>query len=273
MSSERKRSARVIAVTSGKGGVGKTNVSVNLSVAMARMGRRTLLVDGDLGLANANILLGLNAQRTIGDVLGRGLALDEVVQRGPGGLMLLPGHSGHDVVTGLDRHDRSRLADTLRPMADALDYVVLDTASGISPQNMALASASDMVLLVLSAEPTAFMDAYALVKVLAVEHGCASISVVTNQAEGEAGGRELFRHFREVVKRFLPVTLFHLGSIPRDPSVREAVFRRSACVEAFPDAPASAAFNRLARTISDAELPAGPGGDSFFGMEALHGAH
>jgi flagellar biosynthesis protein FlhG len=267
------RSARVIAVTSGKGGVGKTNVSVNLSVALARMGKQAMLVDGDLGLANANILLGLNTTATIADVLARDCAMADVVQEGPSGLKLVPGHSGSGLNPALAASDRRRLADAFRPYAEEVDHVLVDTATGISPEALSLVAASDVILLVLSSEPTAFMDAYQLVKVLALDHGRSDISVVTNMVESETLGQQLFDHFQSVVARFLPTQLAYLGSIPRDEHVREAVLRKRCCLEAFPDSRASAAFSRLARAISDKKLPMTEGGQRFFGMEALHGAH
>lgn len=267
------RSARVIAVTSGKGGVGKTNVSVNLSVALARMGKQAMLVDADVGLANANILLGLNAGATLADVIARQCGMADVVQEGPGGVMLVPGHSGGRSSPALADSERERLASAFRPYAAELDHVLVDTATGISAEAMGFLAAADAVLLVLSSEPTAFVDAYQLVKVLALEHGRAEISVVTNMVDDEASGHQLFRHFEEVVKRFLPTNLNYLGSIPRDEHVREAVLRKRCCIEAFPESRASAAFRRLARALSRQDLPLTQGGHRFFGLEAAHGAH
>lgn len=273
MSGLSERSARVIAVTSGKGGVGKTNLSVNLSVALARMGKQAMLVDGDVGLANANILLGLNSNGTIADVIAQGACLADVVQSGPDGMRLVPGHSGGGLGLALTESDRDRLGRAFRPYAAEVDHVLVDTATGISTEALEFVAASDLILLVLSAEPTAFMDAYQLVKVLALEHDRTDIAVVTNLVDDEAAGRQLFDHFQEVVKRFLTTRLTHLGSIPRDEHVREAVLRKRPCMEVFPDSRASAAFARLARRLSDQTLPTTAGGDRFFAMEALCGAH
>jgi len=262
------RTARVIAVTSGKGGVGKTNVAVNLSVALSRMGKRAMLVDADIGLANANILLGVNAARTIADVLADQRSAEEVVQSGPAGLFLVPGHSGVTVPRASNRG----LGHAFRSYAGTLDHVVVDTASGIGAESLELVATSDIILIVLSAEPTAFMDAYALAKILVLEHGCSSLWVAPNMVDDEASGRALFHHFREVTKRFLPAEINYLASVPRDDHVREAVFRKRCCIEAYPDCRASVGFTRLARAVADLDMPLTEAGHRFFGMEALHGA-
>ena len=268
------RTARVIAVTSGKGGAGKTNLSVNLSVELAKLGRRTMLVDCDVGLANANILLGVDSERSIADVALHDRAMADVTQRGPGGMMLLPGHSGLGLGGGLADDARAGLAAAFRPHAQEIDDVIVDTGGGLAGEGLSLVAASDMILLVLANEPTSFMDAYALVKALTMRHGCASFSVVTNRVSGEADGRALFDRFERVVEQFLPVHLDHVGSVPEDPYLRDAVYAKRCCVEAFPSSPAATAFRRLARRIAASDTPMLPGGHRFFGLEeAVHGAH
>ncbi|WP_114954178.1 MinD/ParA family protein [Sphingosinicella terrae] len=273
MNSRPVRNARVIAVASGKGGVGKSNVSVNLAVALAGVGRQAMLVDCDMGLANANILLGINGNWTLGDVLGRHCALEDILQRGPGGILLAPGHSGTGIGSTLGERDRQWLAGAFRPYADSLDYVVVDTGSGISLETLGIVAASDRILLVLSGEPTAFMDAYALVKALTVKHGCAEVSVVANMVTDDESGRALYERFAAVIGKFLAVELDYLGAIPEDRHLRDAVLRKRCCVEAYPSARASRAFRRLAERIVQTELAPIAGGHRFFGMEALHGAH
>jgi flagellar biosynthesis protein FlhG len=263
----------VIAVTSGKGGVGKSNLSVNLSVALARLGRKAMLVDCDAGLANANILLGVNGAWTLGDVLGRHCGLDDILQQGPGGILLAPGHSGTGVGSRLGDRERQSLASAFQPYAGRLDYVVVDSGSGISSETLGIVAASDSIFLVLSGEPTAFMDAYAMVKALVVKHECDRISVVTNMVADDVAGGELFERFRSVIVKFLDVRLDHLGSVPEDRHLRNAVLSKRCCVEAYPSSRASRAFTQIAKKVAELELPPMAGGHRFFGMEALHGAH
>lgn len=273
MISTTNRSARVTTVTSGKGGVGKTVIGANLAVALAKMGQQAMLVDADLGLANANIVLGLYAATTIEDVLFRGCEMPAIVQHGPSGVYIVPGHSGGGSSPWLGERDRNRLADCFRPYARKLDHVLVDTATGISPQILSLAATSDQILLVLTDEPTAFMGAYAQVKALVADHGCTSVSVVTNLVEDDRAGRRLFSHFEEVVTRFLDVELDHIGSIPRDDHVRKAVSQRRCCIEAFPLSRASVAISNIAATLVERAVPLTAGGHRFFGMEAQHGSY
>lgn len=270
MSEAVERPARVITLASGKGGVGKTNLAVNLGIALARLGRRAMLVDCDFGLADAAILLGLSPSATIEDYMEGRAPLASVITERADGLLVAPGGSGAGVMPIIESAERRRLAEGMRPYADSLDYVVVDAPSGIARQTLGLLAASDRVLLVLSAEPAAFLDAYATLKLLMLEHGCAHISVIANMVEHEAAGRELFQRFRDVAARFLPSGPHYLGSVPRDEHVRAAVLHKRAWIEAFPASRAAAAMLRLARALDDLHLPAAPGGARFFGMETLH---
>jgi len=270
MSRAMTRSARVIALASGKGGVGKTNLAVNLTLALARMGRRSMLVDCDLGLANAAILLGLNAEVTLEDFIGGRIPLEAVVTEGPAGMLVVPGGNGIGALPLIERAERRRMAQGFRPYAETLDYMMVDAPSGISRQTMSVVATSDRVLLVLAGEPAAFMDAYATLKLLTLDHGCDAIAVVTSMVDHESAGRDLFRRFRDVAARFLPCALTHLGSIPRDEHLRAAVQAKRPLLEAYPQSRAAAAFTRLAHALDDLAMPASAGGTRFFGMEVLH---
>ena len=259
--------ARMIAVTSGKGGVGKTNVAVNLAVALAKSGARTLLVDCDMGVANAGILLGLNPSLTLADLLARHCELADIIVPGPCGIGLAAGHSGIGIGSTLSEAERARLLKALETEAGQYDHIIVDTGAGIGAESMALVAAADRALIVLAPEPTAFMDAYALVKALAVGQGVSDFTVVTNLVESDQAGRALFDHFESVITRFLDVRLDHAGSIPEDPYVREAVRRKRCCMDLFPSARASKAIARIAPRIAGGVGIAVPPK-----MEAVHGA-
>ena len=261
--------ARIIAVASGKGGAGKTNVSVNLAVAFARLGGRTMLVDCDMGLANAAILLGMPSAWTIGDLLSGRCGVEDLLQRGPAGLQFLPGHSGTGSGSTLSAAERGRLLEALRPYARRYDHIVIDTGGGIEASSLALVAAADTPLIVLTPEPTSFVDAYAMVKALNVSHGTPSFEIVANMVPHDLAARALFDKFRAIVTRFIDVDLVYAGAIPADPFVREAVLRKRCVVEAFPGAPAARAFAALARRMA-CPPPVIP--EPIY-AEAGHGAH
>ena len=263
--------ARITAVASGKGGAGKTNVSVNLAVAFAKLGGDTMLVDCDMGLANAAILLGLPSAWTIGDLLAGRCGIDDLLQRGPGGLHFLPGHSGTGSGSTLSGAERRRLLAALRPYAERFDHIVIDTGGGIEASSLALVAAADTPLIVLTPEPTSFVDAYAMVKALSVSHGTQNFAVLANMVTHDVAGRALFDKFRAIVTRFIDVDLSYAGAVPTDQFVREAVLRKRCVVEAFPGAPASRAFAAIARRLA-CPMPRNPMPDPIF-AEASHGAH
>jgi flagellar biosynthesis protein FlhG len=261
--------ARLIAVASGKGGAGKTNVSVNLAVAFARLGGRTMLVDCDMGLANAAILLGMPSAWTIGDLLSGRCGIEDLLQRGPAGLQFLPGHSGTGSGSTLSAAERGRLLEALQPYATRFDHIVIDTGGGIEASALALVAAADTPLIVLTPEPTSFVDAYAMVKALSVSHGTPSFEILANMVPHDLAARALFDKFRAIVTRFIDVDLVYAGAIPCDPFVREAVLRKRCVVEAFPGAPSARAFAALARRMA-CPPPAMP---EPILAEVGHGAH
>lgn len=264
------RQARIVSVTSGKGGVGKTSIAVNLAAALSRIGSRTLLVDCDLGLANAAILMGHDSPVTINDVLEGRLSVDEVVSEIDDHLLILPGLTGAGEMPAFDAEARNRLAHGLRPFARMTNFILVDSPTGVSRQAMEIVSAADSVVLVLSEEPTAFMDAYATAKILALDHGCMSFQIVANMVSNEGAGRDLFARFHDVVSRFLPVAISFLGSIPADRHMRDAVLHKRPCVMAYPHSPAAIAISRIAARIGDLNIPISPGGDRFLAQEVPH---
>ncbi|MBK8973640.1 MAG: MinD/ParA family protein [Hahellaceae bacterium] len=260
---------QVIAVTGGKGGVGKSNVSINLSLALVEMGRRVVLMDADLGLANIDVLLGITASRNIGDVLAGTCTLKEVLVEGPGGIRIVPASSGTQHLTHLGPLEHAGLINAFSEISDDLDVLVIDTAAGISEQVVAFLRAAQEVLVVVCDEPTSITDAYALIKLLNKQHQMLRFRVLANQVRSEQEGRHLFGKLTKVTDRFLEVALQYVGSIPFDEAVRKAVQRQRAVYEAYPRAKASLAFRQLAQKVDSWPLPSGPRGNLEFFVERL----
>jgi flagellar biosynthesis protein FlhG len=253
-----------IAVASGKGGVGKTFLAVNLSVALARGGLRVGLFDADVGLANASLLLGLDPAHSIAEVAAGQCALDTAVERGPAGVRLVSGGHGHAHLADLTPGACERLLAAMAPLGTMLDLLVIDTAPGLSAPARAFIASAALVLVVITPEPAAFMDAYALIKALAQENGRREFWVAANQVADAAEGRRLFDQFALVARRFLPVALDWAGAVPHDPLARKAALERAPLVELRAHAPAAIAITRLgarlaARLAEQAQAEATPG--------------
>lgn len=252
---QRRRAAapppRVIAVASGKGGVGKTHITVNLAILAARAGRRVLIVDADLGLANADIVLGVTPTHHIGHLLDGSAGIEDVLTHGPHGLRILGATSGVQELSRLLPEQQRLLLAALQPLEGRFDLVLIDCAAGIGENVVFFASAAQEVLLVVTPEPTSLSDAYATVKVLSQQAGVSRFLVVANQA-ADFQGRDVFRRLSQVSERFLEARLSYLGEIPRDENVASALRSNQALVERFPSSIGSRAFAAI-----DAALSAG----------------
>lgn len=244
------RPVRVLAVASGKGGVGKTNISVNLGVALAALGEQVMLLDADFGLANVDVLLGLTPKQTLADVVAGRATLAEVILAGPKGLKLLPSASGKRHMAEMSPSQHAGIVQVVSAFDGPLDTLVVDTAAGINDAVLTFCQAAQEVLVVVCDEPASITDAYALVKVLCRERGVHRMHVVANMVRGPVEGRVLYDKLARVVERFLPeASLAYLGAIPQDEALRRAVQKQKPVVEAFPSAPAAAAFRELALRI------------------------
>jgi flagellar biosynthesis protein FlhG len=256
---------RAIAVASGKGGVGKSNVVANLAIALRRRGQRVIVLDADLGLANLDTLLGLNPRATLRHVVQGECAIRDVLVEGPAGIQLVPAASGFEELTQLSDAQRLRLLEQVDSLEDAFDVLLLDTGTGISPNVLFFATAAHETIVVVTPEPTALTDAYALVKVLATRYAERRFGVLVNMARGELDAKRTFTHLSRVAERFLHVGLRYVGWVPFDAEVPEAVRRQRAVVELAPGAPVSRAFAALAdRLLAHASVPAPKGGLQFF---------
>lgn len=252
------RLARVLAVTSGKGGVGKTNLAVNLSLAFRELGQEVALVDADLGLANADLLLGVVPQRHLGDVLEGRCSVVEALQPVPGGIHLLAGASGLVELAHADAPTLRRLVGQLRILDRQVDLVVIDTGAGIGRQVLNLVGAAREVLVVLTPEPTSLTDAYSLVKVMADRRSAARWYVVVNMSPSVSEGLRVAERLSAVVRRYLGMELTVLGCVPRDEAVGQAVLRQVPVLLAFPRSPAARAVRAIAARLLG--LPPLPGG-------------
>lgn len=260
---------QVIAVTGGKGGVGKTNVAINLSVCLAQMGRRVALLDADLGLANIDILLGLNPRHTLEDVLEGKCALMDVMVQGPGGIRIIPASSGIQHMAQLGAAEHAGLIHAFSDISEQIDVLIVDTAAGISDSVVSFVRAAQEVLVVVCDEPSSITDAYALIKLLNRDYGLVRFRVLANMTRSPQEGKNLFNKLTQVSERFLDVTLQYVGAIPWDETVRKAVQRQKAVVDIAPRSKAGVAFRQLAEKVDLWPLPSTPRGHLEFFVERL----
>jgi flagellar biosynthesis protein FlhG len=270
--SQRIRAAQpvqTIAVTGGKGGVGKTSVSVNLATASAASGKRVLLLDGDLGLANVDVLLGLSPRYTLAHVLTGERTLQEVLVKAPQGFHIVPGASGVAELANMGATQHMALVQSFSSLAQQLDMLIIDTAAGISHSVLQFTQAAQQVIMVICDEPASLTDAYALCKVLSRSHGVQRFHILANMTRSPGEGGALFEKFSRVTGRFLDVTVDYIGEIPDDPSMRRAIREQRPVAESYPSSPAGRAFKNLARKADTWPTPSGPRGNLEFFVERL----
>ncbi|MDI3322873.1 MinD/ParA family protein [Pontibacterium granulatum] len=263
------RPVKVIAVTGGKGGVGKTNVSVNLALALSKLERRVVLMDADLGLANVDVMMGLSPKMNIADVLAGNCGLRDVLIPVNEYFGIVPASSGTQEMTTLSVHEHAELIHAFSEFADDIDVLVIDTAAGISESVVSFVRAAQEVLVVVCDEPTSITDAYALIKLLNRDYHTTRFRVLANMVRSEQEGRNMFSKLQTVTDRFLEVTLQYVGAIPYDESVRKAVQRQAAVLEAFPKSKAALAYRQLAAKVEAWPVLNTPRGHLEFFVERL----
>ncbi|MFQ3208042.1 MAG: flagellar biosynthesis protein FlhG [Gammaproteobacteria bacterium] len=260
---------KVMAVTGGKGGVGKTNVSLNLAISLAKQGKRVLVLDADLGLANCDVLLGLRVDKNLSHVLRGECTLDDILVTGPHGVKIAPATSGSQSMAELGTTEHAGLIRAFSELRTEIDTLIVDTAAGISDMVMSFSRAAQDVLVVVCDEPTSLTDAYALIKILNREHGVFKFKIIANMVRSEREGKELFSKLSKVTGRFLDVALELVGIIPFDENIRKSVRKQAAIVDAYPSSPAALAITNLAQKSMTWPIPAQPGGHLEFFIEQL----
>ncbi len=241
---------RRVAVTSGKGGVGKTQVSANLAIVMANSGLRVLLMDADLGLASLDLALGVRPQDDLRAVVRGERSVRDVLVGGPCGIQLIPACPGRYDMANLSLNERRRLTLAIDEAASDFDVLIVDTGAGIGSNAVAFASSADDVLLVATPDPTSMRDAYAMAKVLHRRSGVDRINLVANQVESEIQGAELHQTIQRIAARFMTLQISYLGCIPFDESVRQGVVEGQPCVLSDPSCAASRAFELLVHRLN-----------------------
>ena len=260
---------KVIAVSGGKGGVGKTNVSLNTAIALAQQGKKVLVLDADLGLANVDVMLGLRVKLNLSHVLSGEYEIDDIIIEGPAGINIIPATSGTQSMVDLTPSEHAGLIRAFSDIKTKFDILIVDTAAGISDMVLSFTRAAQDIMLVVCDEPTSITDCYALMKLLSREHGVFKFKVIANMVRSPREGQQLFSKLTKVTDRFLDVALDLVAVIPFDENIRKSSRKQKAIVEAFPESPAAIAFTNLAKRISKWPIPNQASGHLEFFIEKL----
>ena len=238
-----------IAVTSGKGGVGKTNTAVNLAISLSQTGKKVLLFDADFGLANVHVLLGTKPTKSVADFLDKKCSMEESITSFNDHIKIISGGSGLTELLNLDNQRRHQILSGISNLDQNIDYLIVDCPAGAADSTLFFASASDLVVVVLVEEPTSFLDAYALIKAANLETGVKNFAVIVNMADSKSVAKNSFEKFREIVMRFLDVNLHYAGMIPHSKEIKHAVARRKPVTIEQPNTLVSASFTEVAKNL------------------------
>lgn len=260
---------RVLAVTSGKGGVGKTNASVNLGIALAKQGNRVLLMDADMGLGNIDIMLGLQTEYNLSHVLDGKKTLNEIMVDAPGGIKIIPSASGVSRMAQLSPMENAGIINAFSELDGILDVLIIDTAAGIADSVISFCRAAQEVIVVVTDEPASMTDAYALIKVLSREHSLTRFRLLANMTRSTEQGKELYKKFSKVCDQFLDVTVDYLGTVPFDHDLREAVQKQTPVTVLKPNSLSGKSFKEMAKKIETWSIPTGITGYLQFFIERL----
>ena len=260
---------RVIAVTSGKGGVGKSNISVNLAVTLAQGGERVMVMDADMGLANIDVLLGLSPKMNLSHVVNGECSLEDTIIEGPAGVKIIPASSGIAAMSDLTPAQNAGVIRSFSELTQPIDTLIIDTAAGLSDSVVSFTRAAREVIVVVCDEPASITDAYAMVKVLNRDYGVERFHVLSNQTTSIQQGRELYTKLSRVSEKYLDVTLDYLGAIPYDDYLKKAVQKQKCVIETYPRSPAAMAFRQIAKKTRQWPVPKTMEGHLEFFIERL----
>ncbi len=274
LSAEPGGAPRVIAVTSGKGGVGKTNIVGNLAIAFQRMGKKVLIFDADLGLANIDIIFGIHPQDNIDAVIRGEKRLSEIIVQGPEGVSIIPASSGIEEVANLTEGQKLNLLGEFDNLNDKFDIMLIDTGAGISSNVVYFNLAAQERLVVVTPEPTSITDAYALLKVMFSRYGTKEFTILMNMVKDEKEAKSVFKNLSNVADKFLVgISLDYAGFIPADDTLKKAVIKRQPVICAYPRADSSQRINMLATyLLNEADVRPVDGNIKFFWKQLIDGA-
>ena len=264
-----RKPVRVIAVTSGKGGVGKTNLSVNIGVALAKIGRKVAILDADMGLANVDILLGISPQFNLSHVLNGEKTLKDIMVAGPAGVQIIPASSGIQHMSDLSNAEQAGVIRAFSDIDNDLDVLIVDTAAGISTTVVNFARACQEIIVVVCDEPTSLADAYAYIKLLNRDYGLNRFHIVANMVQSAEHGQLLFNKLTKVTDRYLDIALQYVGAVPFDDYLKRAVQKQTSIIEAFPQSKAALAIRQLAKKIDYWPIQSRAGGYLEFFVERM----
>lgn len=265
----RNKPVKVIAITAGKGGVGKSNISVNMAVGLAKKGSKVLLLDADLGLANIDIMLGLHAKNNLSHVMEGKCLLSDIILNGPEGILVVPASSGTEYMTQLSPMEHAGIIDAFNEITDELDYMIIDTAAGISDTVLSFARSAQELVVVVCDEPTSLTDAYALIKVMRNRYEWQNFHILANMVRKQKDGQILFNKLFRVADQFLDVNLDYLGAIPFDEHIHDAVKKQQPILLSYPESLASKSLLKLSDDITKWTFADTLAGSTSFFIERL----
>lgn len=253
--SQPRKFARVITVTSGKGGVGKSSVSVNMAIQMSKLGKRVVILDADFGLANVEVMLGIRPQFNLADLIYRGKSLQDIITVGPEQIGFISGGSGIQELMNITREQIIYLTQKLYELDQIADIIIIDTGAGINDSVLEFVTASSEVLLVTTPEPTSITDAYALLKTLNRKEGFSTdntiIKMIANRVDSYAEAKELYNKLNLVVDKFLHIKMEYLGAIPQDTNVSKAIMQQKPYSTLYPNTPSAKAIFEIANMMCE----------------------